>query len=70
MQTQVGCVFVDKVTPSLTDLRELAPPPKSVIPAVLLIQSIVVEYAKEYIIRVVESLDSRILCVVSSPAEC
>ena len=70
MQTQVGCVFVDKVTPSLTDLRELAPPPKSVIPAVLLIQAIVVEYAKEYIIRVVESMDSRILCVVSSPAGC
>ena len=70
MQTQVGCVFVDKVTPSLTDLRELAPPPKSVIPAVLLIQAIVVEYAKEYIIQVVESMDSRILCIVSSPAGC
>ena len=39
---------MDKVTPSLTILRELAPP-KSVIPAVLLIQSIEVEYTKEYI---------------------
>ena len=57
MYTQVECAFVDKVTPSLTNMREPAPP-KLVIPAVLLIQSVVVEYAEEYI--VVEPMDSRV----------
>ena len=59
----MGCAVVDEITPSLTNLRERAPP-KSVIPTVLLFQSIAVEYAKEYII--VESMDSRVLCTVSS----
>ena len=39
-------------------------PPKSVIPAVLFVQSIAVEYAEEYI--VVEPMDSRILYVIVS----
>ena len=63
MHTQVECAFVDEVTPSLTNMRELAPP-KSDIPTILLIQSIAVEYAEEYII--VEPMDSRVLCIVSS----
>ena len=63
MYTQMGCAFVDEVAPSLTNVRELAPP-KSDIPAIVLIQSIAVEYVKEYII--VESMDSRILCNVTS----
>ena len=63
MHTQVECVFVDEVTPSLTNMGEPAPP-KSVIPAVLFVQSIAVEYAEEYI--VVEPMDSRILYVIVS----
>ena len=63
MHTQVECAFVDEVTPSLTNMRELAPP-KSDIPTILLIQSIAVEYAQEYII--VEPMDSRVLYIVSS----
>ena len=62
MHTQVECAFVDEVTPSLTNRRELAPP-KSVIPAILLIQSVAVEYAEEYII--VETINSRVRYVVS-----
>jgi hypothetical protein len=58
MHTQVGCAFVDEVTPSLTNMGELEPP-KSAIPIILIIQSIVVEYVEEYII--VEPMDSRIL---------
>ena len=57
MHTQVECEFVYEVTPSLTDMKELAPP-KSDIPSILLVQSIVVEYVKEYII--VEPMDSRV----------
>jgi hypothetical protein len=56
MHTQVEGAFVDEVTPSLTNMRELAPQ-KSDIPILLCIQSIKVEYAKEYII--VEPMDSR-----------
>ena len=44
------------VTPSSTNMRDLAPP-KSDIPSILVIQSIVVEYAKEYVI--VECIDNR-----------
>ena len=62
MYTQMGCAFVDEVAPSLTNVRELAPP-KSVIPAVFLIQSVAVEYAEEYI--VVEPINSRVRYVVS-----
>ena len=57
MHTQVECGFVNEMTPSLTDMKELAPP-KSHIPTILLIQSIVVEYVKEYI--TVEPMDSRV----------
>ena len=49
MQTQVECGFIYKVTPSLTNMRETAPP-KSDIPTILLIQSIAVEYVEEDII--------------------
>ena len=63
MHAQVECTFVDKVTPPLTDVRELAPP-KSDIPTVVYIQSIAVEYAEEYVI--VEPMDGRILYIVSS----
>ncbi len=45
---------VYEVTPSSTNVRELAPP-KSDIPSILLIQSITVEYTEEYII--VEPMD-------------
>ena len=55
MHTQVKCGFVYEVTPSLTDLRELAPP-KSAVPTIPLIQSIVVEYVEEYII--IEQMNS------------
>ena len=41
--------FVDKVPPSLTNVRELAPP-ESGIPTIVLIQSIAVKYAEKYII--------------------
>ena len=59
MHTQMGWAFVDKVTPSLTNMRELAPP-QSDIPIIGLIHSIAVEYAEEYI--VVEPMNSHI-CV-------
>ena len=59
MHTQVECPFVDKVTPSLTNMSELAPP-KSVIPVALLIKSVTVEYAEEYV--VVEPMN-RHVCV-------
>ena len=55
MHTQVECGLVQEVTPSLTNVRELAPP-KSVVPTVLILQSIAVEYVEEYI--VVEPIDS------------
>jgi hypothetical protein len=54
MHIQVECTFVDEVTPSLTNMRELAPP-KSDIPTFVLIQSIAVEHTEEYII--VEPMD-------------
>ena len=57
MQTQVECRGVYEVTPSLTNMRELAPP-KSLIPTILVIQSIVVEYTEEYII--LECIDSHV----------
>ena len=50
-------MLVDKVTPSLTNTRELAPP-KSDIPIIVLIQSIAVEYADEDI--VVEPMNSHV----------
>jgi hypothetical protein len=62
MHTQVEVAFVDEVTPSLTNMRELAPQ-KSDIPILLCIKSIKVEYAKEYII--VEPMDSRILKIAT-----
>ena len=43
-------------------MRELAPP-KSVIPAISLIQLVEVKYAEEYIM--VEPMDSRVLYIVS-----
>ena len=57
MYIQVECAFVEKMTPSLTNVRDPAPP-KFLIPAVLLIQSVAVEYAEEYI--VVEPMDNRV----------
>ena len=63
MHTQVGCAFVDEVTPSLTNMGELAPQ-KLEIPIILVIQSVVVEYAEEYII--IEPMDSRVLYTVYS----
>jgi hypothetical protein len=45
MHTQVECAFVDEVTPSLANMRELAPQ-KSDIPKELIVQSIVVEYTE------------------------
>jgi hypothetical protein len=63
MNTQVECAFVDEVTPSLTEMRELAPQILE-IPKILIIQSITVEYAEEYII--VKPMDSRVLYTVSS----
>ena len=57
MHTQVECGFIYEVPPSLTNMRKLAPP-KSGIPAILLIQPIVVEYAEENIF--VEPMDSRV----------
>ena len=61
MHAQMECAFINKVTPSLTNMGELAPP-KPVIPAVLLVQSIAVEYAKEYI--KIQPMDSSILYIV------
>lgn len=63
MHAQVECGFIYEVMPSLTNMRELAPP-KSVIPTVLLIQSIDVKYLKECII--VEQIDNRVWYIVSS----
>jgi hypothetical protein len=67
MHTQVECALVEKVTPSLTNMRELAPP-KSVIPKTLIVHSIAVEYAKENII--VEPIESRVLFIVSFLGRC
>jgi hypothetical protein len=50
------CAIEDESTPSLTNMRELAPP-MSEIPIILFIQPIAVEYAEEYI--VVEQMDSQ-----------
>jgi hypothetical protein len=63
MHTQVECAFVDEVTPSLTNMRELAPQ-ESDIPKELIILSKEVEYTEEYII--VEPMDSRVLYIASS----
>ena len=46
-----------EMTPSLANMRELEPP-KSVIPTILLIQSIAVDYSKEYII--IELIDTSV----------
>ena len=54
---------MDKVTPSLTNVRELAPP-KSEIPMIIIVQSIAGEYSEEYIIF--EPMYSRVRYVVSS----
>ena len=56
MHSEVEFGFVYEETPSPTNMRELAPS-KLGIPTILLIQSIAVEYVKEYII--VEPMDSR-----------
>ena len=61
MYIQVECAIKDEVTPSLTNMGELAPQ-QSEIPLILIILSIAVEYAKEYII--VEPMDARILYLV------
>jgi hypothetical protein len=66
MHTQVECGFIYEATPSLTYLRELAPP-KSDVPIIPLIQSIAVEYVEEYII--IEQMDSS-NCYVISSLEC
>ena len=63
MHPQVDSAFVDEVTPSLANMRELVPQ-KPEIPKKYIIQSIVVEYTKEYI--VVEPMDSSVLYIVSS----
>ena len=60
MDTQVGCAFINKVTPSLTNVGELAPQ-KLVIPIVV-IQSIAVEHAEKYII--VEKMDNGVRHIV------
>jgi len=57
MHTQVECRFIYEVTPSLTNVKELAPP-KSDIPNFLVIQPIIVEYAEEDII--IEHVDRRV----------
>ena len=62
MHTQVECAFVDEVTPSLTNMGELAPQQLE-IPMILILQSIAVEYAEEYII--VETMDTMIPYIVS-----
>jgi hypothetical protein len=62
MHTQVECGLEHEATPSLTDMRELAPP-KSDIPTMHFIQSIMVEYFEEYII--IESMDSHVWDVES-----
>ena len=58
MHTQVKCEFMYQVTPSLTNMRELAPP-EPVIPTILFIQSIAVDYAKEYI--TIEPIDTSVM---------
>jgi hypothetical protein len=55
---------MDEATPSLTNMRELAPP-KSIIPTIALIQSIAVEYIEEYIIIEPMDASSRVRHVVS-----
>ena len=62
MDTQVECGFVDEVTPTSTNMGELAPQ-ESAIPMTLIIQSIAIEYAEEYI--VLEPMDSIVGYVVS-----
>ena len=62
MHTQVECEFIDEMTPFLTNMGKPAPQ-KSTIPMALIIQSIAVEYAEEYII--VEPMDSTERYVVS-----
>ena len=57
MHIQAECRGVNELTPSSTNTRELAPP-KSDVPSVLLIQSIVAKYAKEYITT--ERIDSNV----------
>ena len=57
MHSQVECGVVYEVTPSLTDMRQFAPP-ISDIPSILLVQSIAVEYFEEYIL--VERMDSHV----------
>jgi hypothetical protein len=52
-----------EVTPSLTNMRELAPP-KADVPKSVPIQSIAVEYVEEYII--IEPIDSGVRYIVSS----
>ena len=64
MHTQVECGFVDEVTPSLTNMGELAPQ-ESAIPMTLIIQSIVIEYAEEYIVVEPVPIDSMVRYVVS-----
>jgi hypothetical protein len=64
LHTQVDCGLIDEVTPSLTNMRELAPS-ESVIPSIRIIQSIKVEYIEEYII--VEQMDG---CAISSLGCC
>ena len=58
------CGFVDEVTPSLTNMGELAPQ-ESAIPMTLIIQSIVIEYAEEYIVVEPVPIDSMVRYVVS-----
>ena len=63
LHTQVKCAIVDQVTPSLTNVGEPAPH-EAVIPTILVVQPIAVEYSEEYII--IEPMDSRVVCIVSS----
>ena len=64
MHTQVECGSVDEVTPSLTNMGELAPQ-ESPIPMTLIIQSIVIEYAEEYIVVEPVPMDSMVRYVIS-----
>lgn len=61
MHTQMECQGVYEVTPTVTNVRDLAPPME--IPSILLVQSIVVEYGEEYI--KVDRIDSGVLHGVS-----
>ena len=55
MYAQVECELEHEVTPSSTNMRELAPP-RLAIPTQMIVQTIVVEYIKKYII--VQVIDS------------